>query len=182
MARPVRYIWKEFRKARLQMAAAFLVACTHLAQASDFPLTVDGIVDFFSRQEATRGICIGSEVECGPSDGKPMNLNLVIGFEKDSAILTDQSKSQLNILAAALKTPSLSVASFAIEGHADASGSSAHNQDLSARRAQSVMDYLETQGVDAEQLRAKGFGESAPVTADPYDPTNRRVEIRLVLE
>ena len=164
------------------MAAAMLVAGTKLAAASEFPSTVDGILEFFSRQEATRGICIGSEAECGSSDSKPLDLNLVIAFNKDSAVLTEQSKSQLNILAAALKTPSLSVASFAIEGHADASGTTAHNQDLSTQRAQSVMDYLESQGVDVEQLRAKGFGESAPVTADPYDPTNRRVEIRLVIQ
>jgi outer membrane protein OmpA-like peptidoglycan-associated protein len=171
------------RRWRLVIAAAIVAAATLPATAAEFPSSVDAMVQFFSAQEATRGICIGGEAECGPSDKKPLDLNLVIGFEKDSAILTGEAKSNLDILAAALKTPSLSVASFAIEGHADASGTDEYNQDLSTRRAQSVMAYLKRQGVDIAKLRAKGFGETQPIAGDdPYDPANRRVEIRLILQ
>src|SRR5688572_33137377 len=34
------------------------------------------------------------------------------------------------------------------------------NLNLSQRRAQSVMDYLVSKGIEAHRLRAKGFGES----------------------
>ncbi|MFW6039782.1 MAG: OmpA family protein [Gemmatimonadota bacterium] len=68
-----------------------------------------------------------------------------------------------------------------IEGHTDATGDDAHNQDLSERRAQSVVDWLSAQGIDAGRLSAVGKGESEPVadnaTAEGRQE-NRRVVIR----
>lgn len=67
-----------------------------------------------------------------------------------------------------------------VEGHTDSVGSDEYNQTLSERRAASVRDFLLTQGVRAESISARGFGESRPV-ADNESSTgrqqNRRVEI-----
>lgn len=51
--------------------------------------------------------------------------------------------------------------------------------ELSQRRAQSVVDYLISQGVPSENLVAKGYGESQPKSTNETEEgkaTNRRVE------
>ena len=69
-----------------------------------------------------------------------------------------------------------------IEGFTDASGSDDYNFALSKRRAYSVVRYLAEQGVDASKLKARGYGKMRPRTSDPYDPANRRVEVRWSIE
>jgi chemotaxis protein MotB len=54
------------------------------------------------------------------------------------------------------------------------------NEILSQRRAQSVMEFLKTQGVKSEFMEAKGWGESNPVAPNNTPAgraENRRVEI-----
>ena len=64
-----------------------------------------------------------------------------------------------------------------VEGHTDASGSADYNQALSERRAAAVADYLVHQrGIAAERLIVKGMGMTAPMTANPFDGQNRRVQ------
>lgn len=66
-----------------------------------------------------------------------------------------------------------------IGGHTDNVGSDEYNLDLSERRAQAVQQYLVAKGVNAEQLRAKGFGESKPIADNLTEDgrkANRRVE------
>jgi len=68
-----------------------------------------------------------------------------------------------------------------IEGHTDSDGDDAHNLTLSDGRATAVRTYLiESFGIDAGRLEAKGFGETAPIA--PNDTPegkqeNRRVEV-----
>ncbi len=69
-----------------------------------------------------------------------------------------------------------------VSGHADSSGSEAHNQDLSIRRAQSVSSYLSSRGVALSRIESVGYGETSPresnETAEGRQ-LNRRVEIRI---
>lgn len=166
----------------LVAATGLVVAGSTASLAGEAAYTPEQIVKFFSSQEATRGICVGTDEECGIADRKPAGFNLSLNFEKDSATLTSEAKTNLDSFAAALKTPSLAVATFSIEGYTDASGSNGHNQDLSNRRANSVVSYLTSLGIDGSKLKPQGFGESKPLGADPYDPANRRVETRLVIQ
>ncbi|MGD9994482.1 MAG: OmpA family protein [Salinivirgaceae bacterium] len=53
-----------------------------------------------------------------------------------------------------------------IGSHTDFRGSDQANTDLSAKRAQSVVDFLVTYGVDQERLSSKGYGESMPKEID----------------
>jgi len=66
-----------------------------------------------------------------------------------------------------------------VEGHADSSGNDDHNQPLSERRAQAVLDYLVSHGVAKERLVSKGFSSSIP-TGDNKTVSgredNRRVD------
>jgi len=70
-----------------------------------------------------------------------------------------------------------------ITGHTDSTGTSAHNQQLSEARAQSVAAYFKSQQVVSQRLITEGFGEKFPIasndTADGRQ-ANRRVELRLV--
>ncbi len=42
----------------------------------------------------------------------------------------------------------------------------ADNQELSQKRAQSVVDYLISKGIASDRLQAKGYGESQPKEVD----------------
>ncbi len=55
-----------------------------------------------------------------------------------------------------------------IEAHTDTRGSLSYNNGLSQRRAQTCVDYLVAQGIDAKRLVPKGFGELRPLFADNY--------------
>ena len=50
--------------------------------------------------------------------------------------------------------------------HTDSRGGDADNQELSQKRAQSVVDYLIEKGIAADRLTAKGYGESQPKVID----------------
>jgi outer membrane protein OmpA-like peptidoglycan-associated protein len=67
-----------------------------------------------------------------------------------------------------------------VEGHTDSVGSDAYNQRLSEQRAESVRDYLLSQGLKSDILTAKGFGETTPVASNDTAAgrqQNRRVEL-----
>ena len=69
-----------------------------------------------------------------------------------------------------------------VEGFTDSTGSSAHNQDLSERRASAVRSALQLQGISRDRISVRGFGETNPIadnnTAENRQ-LNRRVEIIL---
>ena len=67
-----------------------------------------------------------------------------------------------------------------VAGHTDSDGDDAYNKDLSQRRAQSVVDYLSSRGVENSNMIAKGFGEEQPVADNETTEgkaANRRVEL-----
>jgi outer membrane protein OmpA-like peptidoglycan-associated protein len=69
-----------------------------------------------------------------------------------------------------------------VEGFADSTGSSAHNQELSERRANAVRNSLREMGVSPERINTRGYGETLPVAANDTAANrqlNRRVEIVL---
>ncbi len=67
---------------------------------------------------------------------------------------------------------------FRVEGHTDAIGKTRYNQQLSERRAQSVVEFLLQRGIDKDRLVAQGKGPSELLLPDkPYAIENRRVRI-----
>jgi outer membrane protein OmpA-like peptidoglycan-associated protein len=66
-----------------------------------------------------------------------------------------------------------------VEGHTSSEGSDDHNQMLSEARAEAVLNYLVTHGVDKERLVSKGFAGSVPTDTNETvagRDNNRRVE------
>jgi OOP family OmpA-OmpF porin len=67
-----------------------------------------------------------------------------------------------------------------IEGHTDSVGTAAYNKKLSQQRAESVKKYMvEKGGIDANRLKAQGFGMDKPIASNKTKEgrqQNRRVE------
>ena len=102
-----------------------------------------------------------------------------VTFDFNSAALTSQGEQQLDILASAVKEVGLSQQVLTIEGHTDASGGEAYNQNLSERRAASAKSYLVSQGgLEPSLLNTIGFGKSRPLPDKPdLAPEQRRIEV-----
>jgi len=103
-----------------------------------------------------------------------------IFFDFDKSTLRPESTYELERLVQLLKD----VPTMAIEigGHTDSKGSDEYNMKLSASRAQSVMDYVATHGIDKSRLSSKGYGETKPMgTNDTEDgrQMNRRTEFEI---
>lgn len=101
-------------------------------------------------------------------------------FQTDKARLNQDGLNTSRKLAKVLEeNPERTVL---IEGFTDSTGSSAHNQRLSERRATSVRQTLQEMGVNRNRIAIRGFGESYPVASNETSEDrqmNRRVEIIL---
>lgn len=101
-------------------------------------------------------------------------------FELNSFKLTASSQGSLAKVASSLKQQE--DLKIEVAGYTDSSGSASYNQQLSQQRAQSVRDYLVTQGVNADHLTVKGYGEKNPIADNSTlsgRAMNRRVELHL---
>jgi outer membrane protein OmpA-like peptidoglycan-associated protein len=97
-----------------------------------------------------------------------------INFAFNSAVLPDSAHLMIERIAQLMKeAPDLKLR---VEGHTDATGSDAYNRSLSEERALSVAQYLAAQGIAPERLILVGKGKTEPLTRDPYEPANRRVQ------
>ncbi|MFK7953539.1 MAG: OmpA family protein [Ekhidna sp.] len=70
-----------------------------------------------------------------------------------------------------------------VGGHTDNLGGDAANMNLSAKRAQSVVDYMVLAGIDASRLVAKGYGETVPIADNSTKEgraKNRRTEFVII--
>lgn len=87
-------------------------------------------------------------------------INLAnIYYDFDKWDITNASKPTLDALAKILEdNPQINIQ---LSSHTDCRGEDDYNQDLSQKRAQSVVDYLITAKIAPSRLIAKGYGESS---------------------
>lgn len=114
-------------------------------------------------------------------DNITLNMPGNVTFATDSADLSPAFFDVLNSVGKVLGEFDKTVVEVA--GHTDSTGSDAHNQGLSERRAASVATYLRGQGVMSQRLITIGMGESRPVADNSTAAgrqANRRVEITMV--
>jgi outer membrane protein OmpA-like peptidoglycan-associated protein len=70
-----------------------------------------------------------------------------------------------------------------VTGHTDNVGSNEYNNELSNKRAMSVVDYLVNKGIAASRLQAAGFGSGFPIESNDTEEgrqKNRRIEIKII--
>ncbi|HET7499454.1 MAG TPA: OmpA family protein, partial [Kofleriaceae bacterium] len=109
--------------------------------------------------------------------GGKLDMIRSVYFKLDKAIIEQRSFTLLDNVAAVLAShPTLTVQ---VEGHTDSQGDDAYNLELSQRRAEAVVEYLVSKGVDRARLQAKGFGETQPI-ADNKTQTGRAQNRRVV--
>lgn len=106
-----------------------------------------------------------------------------ISFENDAAVLTADSRTVLDEVAASLKSqPNVRVE---IGGHTDSIGNDSYNHMLSQERAEAVRQYLIARGVEADRMIAMGYGEFKPLASNETPEgreQNRRVEFKLIVD
>lgn len=106
-----------------------------------------------------------------------------IAFERKSSTVTEDSKSSIVKIADILKVyKNLKVE---IAGHTDSRGENALNKKISQDRANSVKDILVSLGVNADRLKAVGYGEEFPIAKDDENglsEINRRVDFNILGE
>ena len=112
--------------------------------------------------------------------GQVVRLNNVF-FDYDKWDLRPESFAELDRVVQLLsENPSLEIA---IGAHTDSKGSDEYNLKLSTSRANSVMQYLLSKGIDQTKVSSQGFGETKPVDTNDTDEgrqMNRRVEFTIV--
>lgn len=96
-----------------------------------------------------------------PSISKPVVIDNIF-YDYDKATLRPESKEGLDELIAMLNdNPNVTIE---LSAHTDRKGSDTYNQNLSLRRAQSVVDYVIKGGIEKDRLTAAGYGKTQPQT------------------
>lgn len=104
-----------------------------------------------------------------------------VKFKTGSAEILRDSDATLLAIATTLKNHP-EVGKLRIEGHTDSRGSAATNNRLSQQRADAVLKWLTSYGIDRKRLEAKGFGFTRPLETNETEEgrqNNRRVEFHL---
>lgn len=101
------------------------------------------------------------EVSPGSQQDLVANIGDRVFFGFDKFDLQPAGRSALELQAAWLKRfPNINVT---VEGHADERGTREYNLALAERRANSVKDFLVSQGIDPRRVRTISFGKERPV-------------------
>ena len=109
-----------------------------------------------------------------------LNMPSNITFGVDSATVQPGFNETLISVGLVLKKFNKTIVD--VYGHTDNTGSDAHNQDLSQRRAVAVATVLANQGIDQRRFYIEGKGETDPIASNSNETgraQNRRVEIQI---
>jgi OOP family OmpA-OmpF porin len=154
------------------LAPAPVVAAAAPAAMAPADTDGDGVTDDMDQCPNTPKGATVNAMGCWAYQGE-----VLFGFDQteikpEAYGILDEATMVLN------NNPGLSVE---IQGYTDSTGDEAYNMQLSQKRAESVMEYLVSRGIDPGRLSAKGYGPANPVA--PNDTSegrarNRRVEFR----
>ncbi|MCB0399576.1 MAG: OmpA family protein [Winogradskyella sp.] len=109
--------------------------------------------------------------EINPCDDLAKILDIpIIYFDFDKSNIRYDAEIELQkVLAVLNKYPTMNID---IRSHTDCRASAEYNEKLSDRRAKSSRQYLIDNGIAADRLTAKGYGESQLVNDCGCEPTN----------
>jgi outer membrane protein OmpA-like peptidoglycan-associated protein len=142
-----------------------------------------GVGTYMDRQEARLREELDRTGVSVTRDGDNITLNMPgnITFATNSADLNANFYEVLNSVSMVLAEFEQTV--IEVAGHTDNTGTDSYNQQLSERRAASVVSYLGTRSVLPDRMIALGVGETRPIASNDTDvgrQQNRRVELTLV--
>lgn len=106
------------------------------------------------------------------------NISLYINFGTNKIHVPNEGQEVINSIVSFMKR--WKNIKLSIEGHTDNVGTPEENMELSVARANAVMLSLVTNGISAERLKAKGWGETKPKANNATEAgrqQNRRVEL-----
>ncbi|EIF29680.1 outer membrane protein/peptidoglycan-associated (lipo)protein [Burkholderia sp. Ch1-1] len=104
-------------------------------------------------------------------------------FATDSAMLSPIAKKNLDHFMSV--NQGINLHRLTVVGYTDATGSEAHNLNLSQARAAAVVQYLRDGGLHVDQFVARGLGSADPVASNATAEgrmQNRRVDVRVFAE
>jgi len=114
-------------------------------------------------------------------EGWELGLPVKLLFAFDEATVKPQSRHKLVRVGKLLQQSLGDSLTLRLDGHADASGPDAYNEQLSLHRAQAVADILVKEaGLSEDRLQVRGFGKRLPVLDNKTREgraENRRVAI-----
>lgn len=104
-----------------------------------------------------------------------------ITFEFNKSVLKAEAKTYLDDIVLLLNN--LPDMKMKINGHTDNVGNTDYNLKLSKQRAESVYNYLISQGIDSSRLSHEGYGDTQPIDTNNTEEgrtNNRRVEFEIM--
>lgn len=139
-----------------------------------------GVGAYMDAQEEKLARIPGTSVERLDENTLLVRFNSDVLFSVNSASLSSQSRDTLKDAATVIGE--YDKTAVVVQGHTDSTGSEDHNQELSVRRADSVVHFFSRHGVPGERLMAIGYGERVPVASNQTSAgraKNRRVTVLL---
>jgi outer membrane protein OmpA-like peptidoglycan-associated protein len=118
------------------------------------------------------------EIERLRDDTLKLTVDSEVSFDFAKADIKPSFEPSLDKLATLIRKYDRTIVH--VVGHTDSIGSDSYNQELSERRAESVVNYLAYRGVDTRRLRTEGRGEREPRADNATEAgrqLNRRVEV-----
>lgn len=118
----------------------------------------------------------GADVR-GTKRGVVINLPDVL-FAFDSYSLTNEANRTVTEISQVIRETKGRMIS--VEGHTDSFGTVTYNKWLSEKRAQSVANSLQRNGISSQKMNVIGYGEGSPITTNNTEEgraRNRRVEV-----
>lgn len=161
------------------MAAALLAGCS--TTTDDFPklqYEAGAVIDTGSFGNSTMNNVM---VQSAQEDYRvnlarrfAAEIDSTVNFEFNSTVLDAEARQVLTRQADWIRQ--FPEVRFRVYGHTDLVGSQAYNRGLGLRRAQAVVAFLTTQGIDRSRLEAvASFGETQPLIAtNDRERRNRR--------
>lgn len=104
-----------------------------------------------------------------------------IYYDFDRAGIRPDAARELDKLVGILKdNPQIVIE---LSSHTDSRGDITYNIDLSQRRAESAVNYIISEGINARRITARGYGENRPIipnaTTEEEHQVNRRTEFKV---
>ena len=134
----------------------------------------DGVMDYADSCPDTANHVTVDRYGCGLFDAVLHEVT----FKSGSNWLTPRARAQLDLLAETLLA--FPESRIQVRAHTDSQGAADTNLALSSRRAEVVVLYLQSLGVNELQLQAVGLGEAQPLDSNKTSKgqrRNRRVDI-----